>query len=56
MINHNSKEIIDIKHDNKNIIFVLLGSEIVWQSVRSAFGKGYWVNEKPWINTDGYKN
>lgn len=28
----------------------------VWQFIRSCFGRGFWANEKPWNNADGWKN
>lgn len=32
------------------------GVVVVWEVVNSCFGKGYWINEKPWNNKDGWKN
>lgn len=29
---------------------------LVWQAIRSCFGRGWWVNEKPWSNKDVWKN
>jgi hypothetical protein len=29
---------------------------VIWQAVRSCFGSGIWVNEKPWINDEAWKN
>lgn len=31
-------------------------AKIVWQAVRSCFGSGMWLNEKPWINEESYIN
>lgn len=28
----------------------------VWEFIRSCFGRGFWANEKPWNNADGWKN
>ena len=28
----------------------------VWEFIRSCFGRGFWANDKPWSNTDGWKN
>lgn len=28
----------------------------VWLAIRSCFGRGFWANDKPWINTGGWKN
>ena len=32
------------------------GSRVIWTGVRSCFGGGSWINEKPWFNEDGWKN
>lgn len=28
----------------------------VWQYIRSCFGRGFWVNDKPWSNKDVWRN
>lgn len=28
----------------------------VWQAIRSCFGRGFWLNDKPWSNKDVWKN
>jgi hypothetical protein len=28
---------------------------VVWEAIRSCFGKGYWLNERPWNNGDGWR-
>ncbi len=38
------------------IAAVYKGLRLVWTAVRSCFGKGYWINEKPWINDDAWRN
>ena len=32
------------------------GARLVWTAIKSCFGAGYWVNEKPWLNSEGWKN
>lgn len=32
------------------------GAYMVWQAIRSCFGAGFWKNNAPWLNTDGWKN
>lgn len=32
------------------------GARIVWTGIRSCFGAGFWVGDKPWLNTEGWKN
>lgn len=29
---------------------------LVWQSVRSCFGAGYWRDDKPWLDTEAWNN
>lgn len=38
------------------ITAVYKGLRLVWTAIRSCFGKGYWINDKPWVNTDAWKN
>ena len=35
---------------------VYTGAALLWQLVRSCYGKGYWITDKPWLNEDGWKN
>lgn len=35
---------------------VYQGTKLVWQAVRSCFGSGRWINSKPWIDNEGWKN
>lgn len=56
MINLGNKEIGLIYYANKAISEVYIGSKLVWQAIKSCFASGYWINEKPWINTEGWKN
>lgn len=32
------------------------GVRLIWSSIRSCFGTGTWVGEKPWIGDDIWKN
>lgn len=56
MIYKSNKEIVLIYAGKKAISAVYKGARLVWQAIRSCFGAGYWVNEKPWINEEGWKN
>lgn len=44
------------RFSNKTISTIRYGVKLVWQAVRSCFGSGWWVNEKPWVNDEGWKN
>lgn len=50
------KEITAINVGRKAIAYVYEGLKLVWQAVRSCYGRGYWINDKPWLNDDGWKN
>lgn len=56
MIFKGDKEITMLYYGEKAISYVRYGAIIVWQAVRSCFGSGGWINEKPWINNEGWKN
>lgn len=56
MITRGNKEIAVIYHGKKVIAEIRRGAILVWQAVRSCFGKGYWVDDKPYENEDGWKN
>ncbi len=43
-------------HGSRAIAAVYKGLELVWTAVRSCFGKGYWINDKPWVDTDAWRN
>lgn len=49
------KEITGITVGRKTIVKKYEGLKMVWQSVRSCFGSGWWIRQKPWKGTDGWK-
>lgn len=53
---YKGKEIANVYHKNRVINAIYKGAVLVWEAVRSCFGKGFWVNEQPWDNEDGWKN
>lgn len=56
MLNKGGKEISIIYVTGKAISMVRKGGRLAWEAINSCFGKGRWVNLKPWINKDGWKN
>ena len=55
MIKTNGKDIIGLFY-SKSVIAVYKGANLVWQSIRSCFGTGVWVGNKPWIGSDKWKD
>lgn len=55
MIYKNGKEITGIYLGGKAITAVYQGAVLVWEAVRSCFGRGYWLPRKPWAGDDKWK-
>lgn len=53
---NNNKEIISVFSKNKIIVSIYKGTRLLWEAINSCFGKGFWINVKPWNNKDGWKN
>lgn len=43
-------------YNGKTIALAYYNGKLIWEAIRSCFGKGYWVDDKPWSNTDGFKD
>lgn len=56
MIIKNNKEIIQVNRKKIDFIEIYLGKKLMWQIISSCFGKGYWINDKPWVNDDLWRN
>lgn len=56
MIFQGKKEIVEQYIGKKPIIEMYVGKKLIWQTVKSCFGKGYWINDAVWDNNDIWKN
>lgn len=56
MIRKNNKDATGIYFQNRVIQAVYQGARLVWQLIRSCYGTGIWLQERPWIDTDLWKN
>lgn len=43
-------------YGTKAISAVYHGAKLVWEAISSCFGSGYWINNRPWSNTDSWRN
>jgi hypothetical protein len=41
---------------SKAITQIYQGAKLVWEAIKSCFGAGFWKNDAPWSNTEGWKN
>lgn len=56
MIFLGNKEIESVFIGNKVVTQIYRGAKLVWEAIKSCFGAGYWKNDAPWSNTEGWKN
>lgn len=56
MIYFGDKEITSVFLGSKIITKIYLGAKLVWEAIRSCFGAGFWKNDAPWSNIEGWKN
>jgi hypothetical protein len=56
MITINGHDITDILVGRTGLTKVCRGVRLVWQKLRSCFGTGVWLNDRPWLNEDVWKN
>ena len=54
--NETPKEVTGIYKGRLVISAVYQGARLVWQFIKSCFGRGYWINEKEWSNKDAWAN
>jgi hypothetical protein len=40
----------------KVVSAVYLGLKLLWQYIKSCYGRGYWINDKLWSDTDAWVN
>jgi hypothetical protein len=51
-----SQEITADYRGKKAVAAIYKGARLVWEAIRSCFGKGFWIQNYPWNNSDGWKN
>lgn len=50
------KEVTAVNLGKRAIAAVYKGTKLVWEAIRSCFGKGFWANSLPWDNGDKWTN
>jgi len=52
----NSRQVMLSAYGNRAINTIYIGANVVWQGIRSCFGSGHWEDERPWDDSDGWKD
>jgi hypothetical protein len=50
------REIIEIIGQGKPITYVYQKGRLLYEAILSCFGKGFWINDKPFLNNSAWKN
>lgn len=53
---YNGRNVVIKYYGNKIITTTYRGLKLIWQAIRSCFGKGFWDNSQPWNNDDSWNN
>lgn len=53
---YGKKEFGSIRYGTRTIMSIYKGARVIWEGIKSCFGKGFWINDKEWNNEDGWKN
>lgn len=56
VIGNHSNDIVEIHYQGKNVVSKYYGLHLVWEAVKSCYGKGYWIETKPWLDDDKWKD
>ena len=56
MIIRNGKELVEMIRGTLPVVEVYRNKLIIYRAARSCFGSGYWINDRPWLNEDAWKN
>ena len=56
MLNFKAKNIVQMMCNGKMWQALYRNGQLIWQAVRSCFGSGVWMDEKPWIDEELWKD
>ena len=56
MIFLGNKELSSAHIDKRAITQIYKGAILIWEAIKSCFGAGFWKNDAPWSNDEGWKN
>lgn len=56
MIYKDGNSVAIVYKGRKPLAFRYIGTRLFWQSIRSCYGRGVWMQEKPWLDGDTWKD
>lgn len=56
MLWRDGKEIEQQQINGSQVEQMWLNGKLIWQGVRSCYGSGAWIDTKPWLDNDGWKD
>lgn len=56
MLNLGGHDVKLLYYGAKAVKAIYKGAMLVWSSIRSCFGNGYWASDQPWDNEDKWVN
>lgn len=56
MIIKNGEEVIELYRGKTPIVEMYRGKHLIYQIITSCFGKGFWINNAPFVNIDVWRN
>ena len=56
MLWRDGKEIEQQQINGCQVEQMWLNGLLIWQGVRSCYGSGAWIDTKPWLDNDGWKD
>ncbi|PWB10531.1 MFS transporter [Muribaculum intestinale] len=56
MLKIGNKDVSQVRVGSRVVTAIYVGARLVWSAISSCFGSGWWINDKPWRDNEGWKN
>lgn len=56
MLKFGKRTLIGVTISNRTVHAISKGADTVIEFVRTCYGSGQWIENKPWLNDDTWKN
>lgn len=55
MLKIGNKDVSQVRVGSRVVTAIYVGARLVWSAISSCFGSGWWINDKPWRDNEGWK-